>query len=60
MSESNNTSNLELRKKLKALMSQAQQNELKLQKLQEQELLFISASSLPQLIDIILQQYRDA
>lgn len=60
MSQSNNNSNFELRKQLKALMSQAQKNELKLQKLQEQELLFISASNLPELIDIILQQYRDA
>jgi diguanylate cyclase (GGDEF)-like protein len=41
-------------------MSQAQKNEAKLQKMQEQELLFVSANSLPQLIDIILQQYRDA
>ena len=60
MSTSNSSSNFELRKKLKALMSQAQKNEDKLQKMQEQELLFVSANSLPQLIDIILQQYRDA
>lgn len=60
MSQSDNNSNLELRKQLKALMSQAQKNELKMQKLQAQELQFISANSLPELIDIILQQYRDA
>lgn len=60
MSESNNPSNLELRKQLKALLTQAQRNEAKLQKMQQQELLFISAESLPDLIDIVLQQYRDA
>ena len=60
MSQENNTSNLELRKQLKALMSQAQKNEAKLQKLQQQELLLIGANSLPELIDIILQKYRDA
>lgn len=54
-----NNSNFELRKKLKALVMQAQNNEIKLQKLQHQELLLISAESLPQLIDVILQQYRD-
>jgi len=60
MSQSNNTdTNLELRKKLKALMSTAQKNESKLQKMQQQELRFISANSLPELINIILQQYRD-
>jgi two-component system cell cycle response regulator len=57
MSQSN--TNLELRKKLKALMSNAQKYESKLQKMQQQELLFISASNLPELIDIILQQYRN-
>ena len=60
MSHSNDNSNLELRKKLKALMTQAQNNEAKLQKLQQQELQFISAEGLPDLIDIILQKYRDA
>ena len=60
MSQSNKQSNFELRKQLKALMSQAQKNELKLQKMQQQELGFISANSLPELIDVILQQYRDA
>lgn len=60
MSQENNISNLELRKKLKALMSQAQKNEAKLQKLQQQEILLIGANTLPELIDIILQQYRDA
>ncbi len=60
MSQSNNTdTNLELRKKLKALISNAQKNESKLQKMQQQELRFISANSLPELIDITLQQYRD-
>ncbi|MDH5395621.1 MAG: DUF484 family protein [Gammaproteobacteria bacterium] len=59
MSQTNNTSNLELRKKLKALVTQAQNNEQKLQKLQRQELALISAESLPVLIDIVLQQYRD-
>lgn len=60
MSQTNKISNFELRKKLKALMSQAQKNEAKLEKMQQQELLFISANGLPELIDIILQQYRDA
>lgn len=60
MSQTDNNSNLELRKQLKALMSQAQKNEAKLEKMQHQELLFIGANSLPELIDIILRQYRDA
>lgn len=60
MSHSDTKSNYELRKQLKALMSQAQKNEAKLQKLQQQELHFISANSLPELIDLTLQQYRDA
>ena len=60
MSRSDQPSNFELRKKLKALMTQAQHNETKLEKMQQQELRFISADSLPELIDIILQQYRDA
>ena len=60
MGQSNNTdTNLELRKKLKALISNAQKNETKLQKMQQQELRFISANNLPELIDITLQQYRD-
>jgi len=60
MSQGNNISNYELRKQLKALMTQAQKNEAKLQKLQQQEILLIGANSLPELIDIVLQQYRDA
>jgi len=60
MSRSDQLSNFELRKQLKALMSQAQKNESKLEKMQQQELRFIGADSLPELIDIILQQYRDA
>lgn len=60
MSQTKDISNFELRKKLKALVTQAQKNELKLQKLQHLELLFISSESLPQLIDVILQQYRRA
>ncbi len=60
MSPGNNISNYELRKQLKALMTQAQKNEAKLQKLQQQEILLIGANSLPELIDIVLQQYRDA
>lgn len=59
MSRSDQVSNFELRKKLKALVSQAQQNEMKIQKMQQQELDFIGADSLPELIDIILQQYRN-
>lgn len=58
MTQTKELSNFELRKKLKALVTQAQNNELKMQKLQRQELLLISAESLPELIDIILQQYR--
>jgi diguanylate cyclase (GGDEF)-like protein len=49
-----------LRKELKAFVSQVTKNEAKLEKMQQQELRFISANSLPELIDIILQQYRDA
>lgn len=60
MSNSDQSSNYELRKKLKALMLQAQNNEAKLEKMQQQELQFIGADSLPELIDIILQQYRDS
>ncbi|GMR15917.1 MAG: hypothetical protein BMS9Abin31_0214 [Gammaproteobacteria bacterium] len=60
MSRSDTKTNFELRKQLKALMTQAQKNEAKLQKLQQQELHFISANSLPELIDLTLQQYRDA
>lgn len=60
MSRSDQLSNFELRKKLKALMTQAQHNENKLEKMQQQELRFIGADSLPELIDIILQQYREA
>ena len=60
MSQSDKNSNYELRKQLKALMSQAQTNEAKLEKMQQQELHFISSNSLPELIDVILQQYRDA
>lgn len=59
MSQIKDNSNFELRKKLKALVTQAQNNELKLQKLQQQELFFISSESLPQLIDVVLQQYRE-
>lgn len=58
MDQTKNSSNFELRKKLKALVTQAQNNELKLQKLQRQELALISSDSLPELIDVILQQYR--
>ena len=58
MNQTKDSSNLDLRKKLKALVTQAQNNELKLQKLQRQELAMISADSLPALIDVILQQYR--
>ncbi len=60
MSQSDKNSNYELRKQLKALMSQAQTNEAKLEKMQQQELRFIGSNSLPELIDVILQQYRDA
>ena len=60
MSQSDKNSNYELRKQLKAFMSQAQTNEAKLEKMQQQELRFISSNSLPELIDVILQQYRDA
>ncbi|MDH5600501.1 MAG: DUF484 family protein [Gammaproteobacteria bacterium] len=59
MDQTKDTSNFELRKKLKALVTQAQNNEIKLQKLQRQELALISSESLPQLIDVILQQYRN-
>ena len=59
MTKANDNSNFALRKQLKALVTQAQTNEQKMQKLQQQELQLISAESLPQLIDVILQQYRD-
>ena len=59
MTKANDNSNFALRKQLKALVTQAQTNEQKMQKLQRQELQLISAESLPELIDVILQQYRD-
>ena len=59
MNHTDQITNFELRKQLKAFMSQAQQNETKLKKMQQQELRFIAADSLPELIDIILQEYRD-
>lgn len=59
MSRLEQPNNLELRKKLKALMLQAQQNEAKLEKMQLQELRLIGAESLPELINVILQQYRE-
>ena len=59
MTKTDKNSAFSLQKKLKALVTQAQTNEQKLQKLQQQELRFISAESLPELINVILQQYRD-
>lgn len=51
--------NRELRKQLKAFITQAQLNENKLQKMHQQELQFISANGLKQLIEIIMEQYKN-
>lgn len=49
----------ELRRRLKVYVSQAYQNEKKQQRFQEQELQFISASGLEELIEALLYKYRD-
>lgn len=50
--------NTQLRRQLKAYISQAQQNEDKLRRFQEQELRFISANGLAELLETLLYDYR--
>ncbi|MHA1570135.1 MAG: DUF484 family protein [Alphaproteobacteria bacterium] len=52
------TENTQLRRQLKAYISQAHQNEDKLRRFQEQELQFISANGLAELLETLLYDYR--
>ena len=58
MSTNEASENTKLRRQLKAYVSQAQQNEQKLIRFQEQELQFISANGLAELINTLLYDYR--
>jgi len=58
MSNREASENSKLRRQLKAYISQAQQNEQKLLRFQEQELQFISANGLAELINTLLYDYR--
>jgi two-component system cell cycle response regulator len=58
MSNREANENTKLRRQLKAYISQAQQNEQKLLHFQEQELQFISANGLAELINTLLYDYR--
>ncbi len=51
--------NTQLRRQLKAFVGQAYQNEKKQQRFQEQELQFISANGIEELIEALLYKYRD-
>jgi diguanylate cyclase (GGDEF)-like protein len=51
------TENKKLHRQLKAFVAQARENEAKLQRFNDQELQLISATSIPELIRLILQQY---
>lgn len=51
------TENKKLHRQLKAFVAQARENEAKLQRFNNQELQLISATSIPDLIQLILQQY---
>lgn len=51
------TENKKLHRQLKAFVAQARENEDKLQRFNDQELQLISATSIPELIQLILQQY---
>lgn len=58
MSNSEANENSKLRRQLKAYISHAQQNEQKLLRFQEQELQFISANGLAELINALLYDFR--
>jgi diguanylate cyclase (GGDEF)-like protein len=58
MSNREGSENTKLRRQLKAYISQAQENEQKLLRFQEQELQFISANGLDDLINTLLYDYR--
>jgi two-component system cell cycle response regulator len=58
MSNSEASENSKLRRQLKAYISQAQQNEQKLLRFQEQELQFISANGLAELLNTLLYDFR--
>ncbi len=58
MSTDEAAENSKLRRQLKAYISQAQQNEQKLVRFQEQELQFISANGLAELINTLFYDYR--
>ncbi len=58
MSDREASENSKLRRQLKAYISQAQQNEQKLLRFQAQELQFISANGLAELINTLLYDYR--
>jgi diguanylate cyclase (GGDEF)-like protein len=49
--------NKKLRRQLKAFVAQARENEAKLQRFNEQELQLISATTLPELVQLILHHY---
>lgn len=58
MSHRDASENSKLRRQLKAYISQAQQNEQKLLRFQEQELQFISANGLAELLNTLLYDFR--
>ncbi len=58
MSNPEASENSKLRRQLKAYISQAQQNEQKLLRFQEQELQFISANGLAELLNTLLYDFR--
>ena len=58
MSNPEASENSKLRRQLKAYISQAQQNEQKLFRFQEQELQFISANGLAELLNTLLYDFR--
>ena len=58
MSTNETNEHTKLRRQLKAYITQAQQNELKLVRFQEQELQFISANGLTELISTVFYDYR--
>lgn len=58
MSTNETNEHTKLRRQLKAYITQAQQNELKLLRFQEQELQFISANGLAELISTLFYDYR--
>ena len=58
MSNREASENSKLRRQLKAYISQAKKNEQKLLRFQEQELQFISANGLAELINTLLYDFR--